>query len=115
MKKGIYKIAKCNSILKVIAPTRKGFFHNGRRRRLAFSLNEFIALNISAVTRMESDIVVALRDISFVNISQPISGKSELHWWKCVCDTSSANGCSATMSRYIRVGRMRSVGRLGRT
>jgi hypothetical protein len=39
-------------------------------------------LNISITTRIDSETVDAERDISFVNISQPISGKSEEHLWK---------------------------------
>ena len=66
-------------MLSAIAPTRKGFFHTGSLSKLSFSESEFIALNISTVTRIESDIVVAVRDISFVNISQPISGKADEH------------------------------------
>ena len=68
MKKGIYKIAKCNSILKVIAPTRKGFFHTGNLSKLSFSDSEFIALNISTVTRMDKLIVVARWAMTLVNI-----------------------------------------------
>ena len=79
MKKGIYKIAKCNSILKVIAPTRKGFFQRGSLNKLSFSDSEFIALNISIVTNIDRLIVVARCAISFVNISQPISGNSAEH------------------------------------
>ena len=84
VKKGIYKIPKCSTMLSVIAATRNGFFHNGIRSKLSFSDSEFIALNISTVTRIERLIVVARRDMTFVNISQPISGKALLHWWKCV-------------------------------
>jgi hypothetical protein len=40
---------------------------------------EFIALNISTTTRIESDIVVALRAIAFPNISHPISGNTLAH------------------------------------
>ena len=79
MKKGIYRIATCSAMLRAMAPTRKGFFHKGSLSRLSFSESEFIALNISTVTRMESDIVVARRDISLVNISQPISGNRLEH------------------------------------
>jgi len=84
VKNGIYRIPKCNVMLRSIEATRNGFFHTGNLNKLSFSDREFIALNISTVTRIERLIVVALRDISFVNIPQPISGKSEEHWWKCV-------------------------------
>ena len=80
VKNGIYKIPKCSAILRSIEATRKGFFHTGNLSKLSFSDREFMALNISTVTRIERLIVVAVLDISFVNISQPISGKSEGHW-----------------------------------
>jgi hypothetical protein len=35
------------------------FFHTGRRSRLSFSDSEFMALNISTVTKMDKLIVVA--------------------------------------------------------
>jgi hypothetical protein len=72
------------TILRVIAPTRNIFFHSGRRSKLSFSDNEFMALNISIVTSIDKLIVEACRAKSFVNISHPISGKRVLHWWKCV-------------------------------
>ena len=84
VRNGIYRIPKCNSMLRSIEATRNGFFHTGNLNKLSFSDREFMALNISTVTRIERLIVVALLDISFVNISQPTSGKSEEHWWKCV-------------------------------
>ena len=59
VKKGIYKIATCKAMLRAMAPTRKGFFQIGSRSKLSFSESEFIALNISTVTRIERDIVVA--------------------------------------------------------
>ena len=71
-------------MLKLIAATRYMFFHNGRRSRLSFSESEFIALNISTVTRIERLIVVARRDISLVNMLHPISGNCDAHWWKCL-------------------------------
>ena len=80
MNNGIYRIPQCNTILSTMEATRNGFFHTGNLNRLSFSDSEFIALNISTVTRIERLIVVAVRDISFVNISQPTSGKSEGHW-----------------------------------
>lgn len=84
VKKGMYRIATCKSMLSAIAATRKGFFHSGNRSKLSFSDSEFIALNISIVTRIERLIVVARCAISFVNISHPTSGNSAEHWWKCV-------------------------------
>ena len=79
MKKGIYRMATWRAMLSAIAPTRKGFFQSGSLNKLSFSESEFIALNISTVTRMDSDIVVAVFAISFVNISQPISGNRLEH------------------------------------
>ena len=64
----MYRIAKWSAMLIAIATTRKGFFHTGSTRRLSFSDNEFIALNISTVTRIERLMVVARCDISLVNI-----------------------------------------------
>lgn len=66
-------------MLKPMAATKKGFLQTGSRRRLSFSESEFMALNISIVTRMDNDIVVADRDMPFVNISHPISGNFALH------------------------------------
>jgi hypothetical protein len=76
----MYRIPKCSAILRTMEATRNGFLQMGNLNKLSFSDNEFIALNISTVTRMDRLIVVAVRDISFVNISQPTSGKSEEHW-----------------------------------
>ena len=70
----------CNTILRTMEATRNGFFHIGNLNKLSFSDREFMALNISTVTRIERLIVVAVLDISFLNISQPTSGKSEGHW-----------------------------------
>lgn len=89
VKNGMYKMAKCSAMLRVIAATRNGFFHTGNRNRLSFSESEFIALNISTVTRIDRLMVVARCAITFVNISHPISGKSVEHWWKCVYQTSA--------------------------
>jgi hypothetical protein len=50
---------KCSTILKVIAPKRYMFFHGGSLNKLSFSDSEFRALNISIVTRIERDMVVA--------------------------------------------------------
>lgn len=79
VKNGMYRMAKCKAMLIAIAPTRNGLCHTGMTNRLSFSESEFMALNISTVTRIERLIVVARRDISFVNISQPISGKRVEH------------------------------------
>jgi hypothetical protein len=80
----MYMIPKCSIMLKTIETTRNGFFQTGNLSKLSFSDSEFMALNISTVTRMERLIVAAVLAISFENISQPTSGKSEEHWWKCV-------------------------------
>lgn len=80
LKNGMYIMPTCNTILRTIEPTRNVFFQSGNLNKLSFSDREFIALNISTVTRMVRLIVVAVLDISFLNISQPTSGKSEGHW-----------------------------------
>jgi hypothetical protein len=67
------------AMLSAIAATRNGFFHTGRTSRLSFSESEFIALNISTVTKIDRLMVVARCDMTFVNISHPISGKSAEH------------------------------------
>ena len=72
----------CSTMLNVMAPTKYMFFHKGNLSKLSFSESEFIALNISIVTRIERDIVVARWDISFVNMLQPISGNLVAHSWK---------------------------------
>lgn len=69
-------------MLRVIAATRYMFFQSGRRRSDSFSESEFMALNISTVTRIDKLIVVAVCDISFVNMLHPISGNLVAHWWK---------------------------------
>lgn len=51
-------------------------------RRDSLDESAFIALNISITTRIESETVDAERDISFENISQPISGNCAEHLWK---------------------------------
>jgi hypothetical protein len=79
VKKGTYRIIKWRAMLRVIAPTRNGFFHTGRTSKLSFSDKEFMALNISTVTRIDRLIVVARRDMMLLNISHPISGKSVEH------------------------------------
>lgn len=70
---------KCRAMLRVMAPTRYMFFHKGRRRSDSFSESEFIALNISTVTRMDKLMVVAVCDISLVNMAHPISGNLLAH------------------------------------
>ena len=67
-----------------MAATRYIFFHTGSLNKLSFSDSEFIALNISTTTRIDKLIVVAWSAISFVNMSQPISGNNALHLWKWV-------------------------------
>lgn len=69
-----------------MAITRNGFFQTGNTNRLSFSESEFIALNISTVTRIERLMVVARCAITFVNMSHPICGKRVEQWWKCVYD-----------------------------
>jgi len=58
VKNGMYKIATCIAMLSAIAATRNGFFHKGKTSRDSFSESEFIALNISIVTRMDKLMVV---------------------------------------------------------
>ena len=82
VKKGMYNIATCRIILRAIAATRNGLRQTGSLNKLSFSESEFMALNISMVTRIDRLIVVARCDITFVNISQPISGNLDAHWWK---------------------------------
>ena len=62
-------------MLNAIAKHNHPFAQTGSVSKLSFSLNEFIALNISMVTRIESETVVAALDISLVNIPHPSSGK----------------------------------------
>ena len=90
VKNGIYNIAKCRHMLNAMAATRNGLRHIGSTSRLSFSESEFIALNISTVTRIESDIVVARCAIAFVNMSQPMEGKRAEQEWKCVCEGSES-------------------------
>ena len=79
VKNGIYRMAKWRAMLSAMAATRYGFFHTGSFRRLSFSEREFIALNISTVTRIDKLIVVARCAMTLVNISHPISGKRVVH------------------------------------
>ena len=58
---GMYRMAVCRTMLRVIAATRNIFFQRGRRSKLSFSDNEFIALNISTVTSIDKLIVDACR------------------------------------------------------
>jgi len=82
VKKGMYRIATCITMLSVIAATKNGFFHSGRTRRDSFSESEFMALNISIVTSIERLIVVARFAMSLTNISHPISGNMAAQVWK---------------------------------
>jgi hypothetical protein len=82
VKNGMYKMAKWRTMLRTMAPTKNGFFQTGRTSRLSFSEREFMALNISTVTRIDRLMVVAVFAMVFVNISHPISGKRVPHWWK---------------------------------
>jgi hypothetical protein len=66
-------------MLKVIAPTRYGFFQRGKTNNDSFSEREFMALNISITTKMDKDMVVAVCAMVLVNISQPISGNAVEH------------------------------------
>ena len=75
---------KCNPMLSAMAATRNLFLQSGNLNKLSFSDSEFMALNISTVTRIDKLMVVARCAISFVNISQPISGNADAHLWKCV-------------------------------
>ena len=52
-------MAKWRTILREIAATKNGFFQTGNLNRLSFSEREFMALNISIVTRIDKLIVVA--------------------------------------------------------
>jgi hypothetical protein len=80
VKNGMYMIPQCNIMLRTTEATSDGFFHTGNLNKLSFSDSEFMALNISTVTRIERLMVAAVLDISFANISQPTSGKREEHW-----------------------------------
>ena len=73
-KKGTYKIAKCNAIERMMAPTSMGLCQRKNVRRDSLDESAFMAFNISMTTRIERDTVEAERDISFENISHPISG-----------------------------------------
>lgn len=72
---------KCKTMLKVIAPTRYMFLQRGNLSKDSFSDREFIALNISTVTRIERDIVVAVFDSIEVGLKTPqlTEGKREEH------------------------------------
>jgi hypothetical protein len=58
------------------------FFHTGRVIRDSDWDRALHAFNISMTTRIDRDIVDALRALWLMNISQPISGKSASQWWK---------------------------------
>ena len=79
MKNGIYKMAKWSAMLKATAATRNGLRQTGSLNKLSFSESEFMALNISMVTRIDKLIVVARCAMLLVNISQPISGNLLAH------------------------------------
>ena len=101
-------------MLSAIAATKNGFFQIGSRNKLSFSESEFIALNISTVTRIDRLIVVARCAMTFVNISHPISGNSAEHWWKCVCGHGHPLSKSDNKTRIqinAPVGNTRSAGR----
>lgn len=70
---------KWRAMLKVMAATRYMFFHKGNRSKLSFSESEFMALNISIVTKIDKLMVVAVWDISLVNMSHPIWGNFVVH------------------------------------
>jgi len=79
VKNGTYRIIKWRTIDKAIDNTNHILFHSGSVSNDSFSERLLIAFNISMVTNMDKDIVVALRDIQFVNMSHPICGKSREH------------------------------------
>jgi hypothetical protein len=58
------------------------FFHTGRVISDSDWDRALQAFNISMTTRIDRDIVDALRALWSMNISHPISGKSVLQWWK---------------------------------
>jgi len=60
------------------------FFHTGSVRRDSDEERALQAFNISMTTRIDRETVDALRAISLVNITQPISGKRRLQEWKWV-------------------------------
>lgn len=60
------------------------FFHNGRVRRDSEEESAFMAFSISITTKIDREMVDAVRAESLLKISQPISGKAVLHWWKWV-------------------------------
>ena len=62
-----------------MAATSFIFFHRGSVSKDSLLDKAFIALNISITTKIESDIVDAERDISFVNMSQPTDGNLDEH------------------------------------
>lgn len=81
-KNGMYRIAKCSVIDRIIAYTSIMLFHSGKFSRDSLEERAFIALNISITTRMERETVEADFDISLENILHPISGNSAEHLWK---------------------------------
>jgi len=83
---------KCRTIDNVIAQTRVMFFQTGRVSRDSDCERALQAFNISMTTRMEREIVEALRDMWLLNISQPTSGYNWWHWWKCVFESETVRG-----------------------
>ena len=66
------------------------FFHRGSERSDSLDERAFMALNISITTRIESDIVEAVRFVTAegANIEQSVvanCGDLVEHLWKCDC------------------------------
>jgi hypothetical protein len=57
-------------------------FQRPNVKRDSLEESAFIAFSISITTRIDKETVEADRDISFENISQPISENSVEHLWK---------------------------------
>lgn len=76
-------MAKCNVIDRMMAYTNIIFFHKGKVKSDALDDNAFMAFSISITTRIDKEMVDADFETSLVNMSQPISGNSEEHLWKC--------------------------------
>lgn len=60
-------------------------FQRAKVNRDSLDERAFIAFSISITTKMDNETVEAARDMSFVNISQPISGNCAEHLWKWDC------------------------------
>lgn len=98
------------------------FFHSGSVSNDSEDDSAFMALSISMTTRIDSDIVDAVRAASLLNISHPTSGKARLHWWKWVCESvfswkirSGGKKGVVNGTVHLRVGRTRSVDLESRT